>query len=108
MLSSHGGHMVEGMTEGARLEMMFSETSPRMGPWPNEDRLEMVLEGVGFEGLLPRDSVKLGLDLLYFCVEGIKSYVWAKESLDFVKKRVRYKLWKFENGGFSQNRDFRV
>ncbi|KAD0611556.1 hypothetical protein E3N88_43988 [Mikania micrantha] len=48
---------------------------------------------------LPRFSVEFGLDPLYFHVEDVEGYAWAKESLKLVKKRERYGALKVSHGG---------
>ncbi|KAD2804283.1 hypothetical protein E3N88_37660 [Mikania micrantha] len=53
----------------------------------------MVAEGgcvVGEWCLIPRFSGGLALDLLYYHVEDVEGYAWAKESLKSGKKRGRY------------------
>ncbi|KAD4981943.1 hypothetical protein E3N88_18614 [Mikania micrantha] len=58
--------------------------------------------------LLPQFSVMISLDPLYFHVEEVEGYAWAKESLNLVEKQESYGGLKVKNGGGSFWPEIRV
>ncbi|KAD4385432.1 hypothetical protein E3N88_25600 [Mikania micrantha] len=70
-----------------------------LGGFAADDKRVRQKEG-SQHGIIPQDQLDQSSDELYFLVEGFKSFTWAQELLDFVKKRGRYGLSKVENGGY--------